>query len=268
MEIYNTDNFKDLEIHTLLGSRQISYCLNMIKSICKYDEFKDIPIILHDDGTLTDDDVKILKNKIVNCKIIRRDYADFKIINNLKEYENCKKYRLFESRTNIFYKLKLFDYFYFSDSKKILCIDTDIIFLKKPNSLIELIKNNTPFFFPDLTNAYSILLGERYFPILNRVNTGIIFIPSDIYYNIDFIEYALSKIFINSNNFSPESIEQTSYAHMMYEVGGYTELPCDKYKFPFFQEFNLSDVEAVHIVNHKPARMLYDYYVSLSKILL
>ena len=60
--------FKDLEIHTLICNRDLMLAINNFKSIQKFEEFSEVPVILHDDGSLTDSDIEILqtiKNVII-----------------------------------------------------------------------------------------------------------------------------------------------------------------------------------------------------------
>ena len=62
-------------------------------------------------------------------------------LNNKKsqnEYKNCKKYRFENLKIFNNTKVKLFDFYFLSKSKNILCMDSDIIFLNEPKTIIEI----------------------------------------------------------------------------------------------------------------------------------
>ena len=99
--------FNDLEIRVLTCKKDVQIALTMIESLRKYDQFKNVPVYFHDDGTLDD----ISKNSLLsieNSFIISREYADGKILEFITEYENCKKYRFKNLKIFNNTKIKLF----------------------------------------------------------------------------------------------------------------------------------------------------------------
>jgi hypothetical protein len=266
LEHSRIDNqFIDLEIHSLVCSRDVLMALNNYKSLQKYEEFKTVPIYLHDDGSLTDCDIELL-NTLENIKIIDRKYADSKIEKYIKNHKYSLQYRLGRNNINLWHKIKLFDYYYLSESKKILCIDTDLLFINRPKVLIDYIISGTPFYFPDIQNAYCFNKSEEEVLYLDKVNTGIIFIPSENYYNIDDIEFALSNLIKDNTNNFPSWIEQSAFAHMFYKQNKYTSLPSEKYRIPFFQTIDIDKIECLHFVSFDSVRELYDEYVNYLNI--
>jgi FkbM family methyltransferase len=252
--------FTDLEIHTLICKKDILLAINNIKSFRKYDIFKNIPIYLHDDGSLDENDFIIL-NEYENIIIIKRSDADEEIKQYIANHPYCLQYRLGDGHINLWHKIKLFDYFYFSKSKKIIGMDTDLLFLRYPKDVIEYVISNTPFYFPDIQSAYCFNEPKDEITRFENVNTGLIFIPSEEYYNIDSIENALSNLVKNNINYFPSWIEQSAFAHMFYIDGRYKSLDINKYRVPYFQNVEVDIAECLHFVSYPAVRETYDLYM-------
>lgn len=255
-----TQNFLDLEIHTLICNRDLLLAINNFKSLQKFEEFKNIPVFLHDDGSLSDFDIKSLSG-INNVTVIRRAEADKAIYEYLKDYKNCLEYRLGDNKINLWHKIKSFDYFFFSKTKKVLGIDTDLLFLRKPEDVIKYINSNTPFYFPDIQSAYCFNEPKGSVPVIDKVNTGLIFIPSEEYYHLTAIENALGNLLKEGINYFPSWIEQSAFAHMFYIDGRYLSLDIQKYRIPFFQSIEIEEVECLHFVSYPAVRDTYKEYV-------
>ena len=103
-----------------------------------------------------------------------------------------------------------------------LCNKNGLNGAPEPKTIIELINNSIPFYFPDLQNGYSFCKTTK-INVPDRVNVGMMYIPSNEYYNIDSIEFALNHLFTTGMS-NPYWIEQTAWAHMFYEDGRYIKL--------------------------------------------
>jgi hypothetical protein len=250
----------DLEIRTLICKRDIEMGLNMVKSLRRYTIFKYIPIYFHDDGSLDDDDKRILL-EFENSHIIDRTYADITILDLLKDYPSCKKYRF--DNVNIFsnLKIKLFDFYFLSKSKNILCIDSDVLFLNEPKTIVNLINSSTPFYFPDFQNSYSFTKKSK-IDVLDNVNTGLFHIPTKNHYDINAIELALNDLF----TFGLKNvgwIEQSAYSHMFYKNEKYVKLNEKKHQIPTNSIKDIPfDIESLHFVGHPPIRKLYKDFLN------
>lgn len=246
--------FNNLEIRVLICKKDMQMSLNMVESLRKYNEFKTIPIYFHDDGSL---DIKCKSNllNIENSYIVDKNVADIKIIDYITGYKNCEKYRVENTRISLWHKIKLFDFYFLSKSKNILCIDSDILFLNQPKTIIELINKSIPFYFPDLQNSYSFSKNSK-IDTLDNVNTGIFYIPNEKYFDINCIEFALNDLFtigMTERNW----IEQSAYAHMFYKNGSYIRLDGERYQIPTPYNTVSENIEALHFVGHSPIRKLY-----------
>lgn len=257
-------NFKNLEIHSLICNRDVIMAINNFKSLQKFNEFKNIPIYLHDDGSLTDLDFSLLK-EINNVIFINRKWADVEIEKHIKNHPNCLNYRLGTNKINLWHKIKSFDYYFFSESKNILGLDTDLLFMRKPENVINLINSGTPFYFPDVQSSYSFNEPKDEIPVFKNVNTGLIYIPSEKYYNLDDLEFALSNLIRNNLNYFPSWIEQSAFAHMFYKNGEYVSLSVEKYRIPYFQTVDIELVECLHFVSYPAVRDTYEQYLDYLK---
>ena len=250
--------FKDLEIRVLICNRDVEMGLNMVESLRRYNQFKEIPIYFHNDGTLdVNSKDKLLKTG--NSYIIDRPDADKDVFQFLSGYKSCQKYRFEDVRIFNNTKMKLFDFYFLSNSKNILCIDTDILFVNEPIHIIELINTSTPFYFPDFRNSYSFS-KESKINLLEKVNVGIFYIPSHQHYDINSVEFALNDLFtigITNGGW----IEQSAWSHMFYKDGRYISLNKELYQIPNPYENIPFEVESLHFVGHPPIRALYNDFL-------
>lgn len=252
-------NFNDVEIHTLICKKDLTLAVNNFKSLQRYEEFANMVVVLHDDGSLTKEDLPMLE-KIKNMTIIWREDADMKIKSFVDKHPNCKSYRLGDSHINLWHKIKLFDYFYFSKTKKILGMDTDLLFLRKPENVIRLMNAETAFYFPDIQSAYCFN-EPKDVKVLENVNTGLIYLPDESYYNMDAIEHALTNLVGKGVNYFPSWIEQSAFAHMFYADGRYESLALKKYGIPYFQRIDAEVAECLHFVSYEGVRATYESYL-------
>jgi GR25 family glycosyltransferase involved in LPS biosynthesis len=249
--------FENLEIHMLTCNKDLYLTFNCLKSLAKFDEFKNLDLFIHDDGSISN--IDILKTLPFKINFIERKIADENIEIFVKQHDFCKNYRLNNNDINLYHKIKLFDFFYFSKTKKILALDSDLLFIRSPIDIIKNITKNTPFFFPDFQNAYSFKSNIN---VLNLVNTGVFYIPSSEYYDINSIENALSDLIKDNKNSYPNWIEQSAFAHMFYNKN-FESLATNKYRIPYLQNLNINEVECLHFVSYPPVRENYEDYLKL-----
>ncbi len=121
---------KEIEIHTLLTSRDVCMYLWAIRSLLYFSNLK-CQVVVHDDGRLTESDYHLLKTSLPSIKIYSRDESDLIVKEKLQDFANCLSYR----EQNIL-TLKIFDFNLLSTSNKILSFDSDILFFRKPNELL------------------------------------------------------------------------------------------------------------------------------------
>lgn len=119
----------DTGIHSAVPHRYLFAYLVAIKSFLHY--HSDITVFVHDDGSLTEEDKNLIRTHITGVRIIDRGAAD-------RHFED-KVGDPFLTRVRKSYTsyLKLFDPTLMSDKKRIIIVDTDTLFLRRPNAVID-----------------------------------------------------------------------------------------------------------------------------------
>ena len=140
-----------LELHTLACEWDLVNTLWSLKTFYHFSGIKPA-LVIYDDGSLSESAINIFSEHFVNCQIIRRDifHQDMNIF--LQAHKESLKY----SRMKSFYcALKLFGPMYYTKSEHVLYLDSDVLFFRKPNEMLNYIDNGMPFYMSDYQNAYS-----------------------------------------------------------------------------------------------------------------
>jgi hypothetical protein len=201
----------ELELHVLTCEKDFMDLLWALKTFYFYSKLK-TRLTIHDDGTLNSNRVRTLKTHFANCQVVMKNDADIYVGRLLKDHEFCSKYR-FDDRTKL--GIKLFDFVFYSQTKKIIFLDSDVLFFKKPAEINEFITAGKNFFLSDYMDAFSLprnllhtLLGLE---IECRVNTGLMFINVEKIYDLVLIESFLKAAYERDLP-QPPWAEQTAWA--------------------------------------------------------
>jgi hypothetical protein len=203
----------DFSVHMISCHRHVSMALWCLKSFSYYAEISPL-ITIHDDGTLTNKDIETLHNHLSRCKVIRKSDADNKMEITLKSYQHCLRMRRIHYD---FLALKLFDPWFYSQSDKVVLMDSDILFFQRPTELLNCVEKNQACFNSDYQNEYAFSVEElrNYFGIsvLEKVNAGLLALRRDKY-DLDLIERYLNSI-ESQESLNPSKHEQTLYAVLL-----------------------------------------------------
>lgn len=120
-------------IHTAVPHRYIYAYLVAIKSFLRY--HADVAVYVHDDGSLREDDKKLIRRHVSGATIVDRAWAD----QNFKEQVGDDF--LIKVRKSYTSYLKLFDPTLVSTHQRILIVDTDVLFLNQPSEILEWVRN-------------------------------------------------------------------------------------------------------------------------------
>ncbi|NJL70068.1 MAG: hypothetical protein HC888_00025 [Candidatus Competibacteraceae bacterium] len=226
-----------------------------------------MPVIVHSDGSVHQNEISELRKHLPGCEVIERAMARRDIGEFLKPYPNLAQYRCVWERI-LFYKL--IDFYYYSKTKRILAFDSDVLWLKKPTEVNERLGLNKGFFMDDIQNAYGFDVNalRRHYGIrlLPRINSGIIYIPGEDAFNLDLLDYAAS---LGIKHDQDKKIgrggwfEQTLFATLFsVECDRYERLNRQQYLIPEPQAKGTEDVTAVHCVT--PRRSLFSLFAEKS----
>ena len=180
----------------------------------------------HDDGSLTDEDAANLRNSFPGIKIIGRAEADEQMEARLSEAPLLKAYR-----DAMPHALKCVDALAMTPGARVLLLDPDIIFFRKPEFILNWIsdENDTQNWFnkdPFEPSPYSAETSSESFgfPIWNRVNSGLCLINTELL-DIAFFEQVFKdSIFQNSPDWRKE---QTLLALSASRTNTGGLLPCE-----------------------------------------
>jgi len=120
------------EVHSVIPHRYIYAYLVAIKSLLQY--HADLSVVVHDDGSLTKADKALLAFHLPGCKVIDRLDAD-------AAFDSLNNPFLSKVRNSYTSYIKLFDTIHSCKSERIIVIDSDTLFLKRPDAIIDWIEN-------------------------------------------------------------------------------------------------------------------------------
>lgn len=118
----------ETEVHSAVPHRYVYAYLVAIKSLLQY--YADLSIVVHDDGSLNQADKDLISQHLPHCRIIERTQAN-------KDFDSLNNPFLSKVRNSYTSYIKLFDTSYSSQSKRVIIVDTDTLFLKRPDQIIE-----------------------------------------------------------------------------------------------------------------------------------
>lgn len=128
-----TDPSSSVGVHSAVPHRYILAYLTAIKSFLRFEA--GVAVYVHDDGSLTEDDKSLVRVHVPGATIVERAAADARFEREIGDAFLSQVRRSYTSY------LKLFDPTLISDKKKIIIVDTDVLFLHRPAEVIDWIES-------------------------------------------------------------------------------------------------------------------------------
>ena len=203
-----------IPVRTLLGARGFESSLTCLRSLVQYSA-DPVRLIVHEDGTLTDQHSEKLLSLAPSVELVSRSRADSIVLPQLNRYPRCQAAR---AMGPLF--LKLFDISLMSEGNLIYS-DSDVYFLRRFTGVFRPASEEYVFM-TDSFNAYSVRPWKIWpfsrIKIGGRVNTGFIVGPSGI--DLDYIEWILDNL-VTDTAFvrRPYWAEQTCWAAIAAQQG-------------------------------------------------
>jgi hypothetical protein len=194
--IRETDN-ATCEIHVLTSNADWLNLIWALKSFY-WASGRRYALCIHDDGTLQPSDVAILKSHFPKARLIERKAADQRVHEALADHPRCWQFR----QTNLLAP-KVFDFPVYLESKRMLLLDSDVLFFSEPKALLDVIENADyakNCFNSDISSSYTVE---------PEINSGLALIHGSSL-RFDWIEEFLQMPGILQGHFW--RIEQTLYA--------------------------------------------------------
>jgi hypothetical protein len=202
-----------ITVNALICHRDVNQALICLGSLLKFSA-QPLHMLIHDDGSLTPEDIEKLLDGLKGPTIISRPEADTQMEELLKNHPNCYKYR----REHV-YGLKLLDVALLSPSDFAYC-DSDILFFRPFDGLFRFPHPDiSAIFMRDYAEAYSMLpwalLGINKPKLASKVNAGLIFFRKSAY-DLDFLDWFLGQ---EQFRYKVNWLEQTSWAALGHRAG-------------------------------------------------
>lgn len=175
------------EVHILTCERDRTAAFWALKSFYHHLEERP-PLVVHDDGSLSEESFRLLEEHFPGCTVARADQADAdsRLRDALRSLPLCELWRF---RCDFQLARKLFDFACLATEPFIVGIDSDILFFRKPVEILECARASAPFMSSDYQDAYEFDAPG----LIPRLNTGLFGLRRD-----DF-DFALVETLLQSS---------------------------------------------------------------------
>ncbi|MDB4926975.1 hypothetical protein [Mucilaginibacter sp.] len=220
--IHTVETNAQLTLSILANKKNFYESIAALYSFCFWN--KDIYINYHEDGTLSEQEITILKKIFPGITIFRRKLQDATVVNYLLSKGYIKSAEL---RRNFILSLKLFDTIVEKKTPYLLLIDSDVLFFSQPKNIIDIVEKAilNGCYNKDVNSAYcfSDEIFNKYLdhPIIDKFNSGVFLhnLNKDCF---EFIETVLKQELRLPASWH---LEQTLFAMYATHKGGFEALP-------------------------------------------
>jgi hypothetical protein len=182
-----------LEVHNLVCHRDVSIALICLKSLLATSQEK-LQIIVHNDGSLTDEDQTLIRAQLPNSTLMSRDQADRELAIVLDGLPTLRKARL-----KLPHLLKVLDVPMLCRSDNVCFVDSDVFFLRAHRGLFEISKARSVCarFMFDIRTCHGFRLKD-FWPLgpvspIARLNSGLFCIKRNVI-DFDWVEAVCSRV--------------------------------------------------------------------------
>ena len=170
---YWSDTSQTVPVHVLTSGKDWPLAAWMLASWFQFSE-RTWPIVIHDDGTLPDEAIPLLKKVFTNARIIPRREADAAVEPVLRSYPFCADYRKEHPLA-----LKVFDAAHFASDDRFFLFDSDLLFFNYPHEILDWVASGSDecWFNEDSREGSLVTAAEARselgIKIWSRVNSGL-----------------------------------------------------------------------------------------------
>lgn len=205
-------------LHMVTCHRHLDMSLWCLKTFIQYSEISPA-ITIHDDGSLTKSDKCLLRQSLARCAVIDRTDADRRLDRTLAAYPYSRQMR---QKRRFYCSLKLFDPWVYSAYDVVVLLDSDILFFRRPNELLERAARGAACFNSDYQSAYAVERDEIWrrlgVKVLDKFNAGLLVLARRDY-DLDLVENYFASFFSASTDLNRH--EQTAYAILLSRCGAH-----------------------------------------------
>jgi hypothetical protein len=126
-----------LEVHNLVCHRDVSMALICLKSLLATSQEK-LQLVIHDDGSLTDEDEALIRDELPKALLLSRHQADCELARPLKAFPTLR-----QARPRLPHLLKILDVPMLCRSENVSFVDSDVLFLRAHQGLFQISKRRS-----------------------------------------------------------------------------------------------------------------------------
>jgi hypothetical protein len=201
----------DFEIHMVTCARDFECMLWAVRSFY-FHSGSMAALTVHDDGTLTPWHAETLTRLFPGSRLISRAQSDREVGRYLARYPNCQAIRQRD-----LYMIKVFDLPYYTRAKRLILLDSDVLFFAKPVDLIT--PTAEAVFNSDIWTSYACSTEElkaRFgITVAEKINIGVGAINRDCF-DLDAVENLLADDKLRT---APYIVDQTIFAILASQKG-------------------------------------------------
>jgi hypothetical protein len=254
----------DVEVHLLTSQEYASCAAWMIASLFHQTQ-RQFQVVVHEDGSFDDETANKMETWLPGLRVIRRSEADQSVNAALAGFPECQALR-----RRFPLSIKLFDVPVFCKTERLLLIDSDVLFLKRPLELIRWLDANdeSNWFNPDFQHSCNVTVEQARekwgIDLWPKVNSGLALLRRDIF-DFAFCEECLREGTVLSQGWE-WTIEQTLIALCASRHGKGGLLP-ETYEVSFNEQARPDSV-ARHYVGHVRQQFYSEGVRRLHRVLL
>ncbi|HEV7405022.1 MAG TPA: hypothetical protein VGO11_18910 [Chthoniobacteraceae bacterium] len=178
-------------VATLIGHRDVEMGLQCLGSLLECVE-EPLVFTVHDDGTLTAEDLDQLERRLPVLRVVARGEAEDRMADLLRDHPAARALR-----TRYIYGLKLFDVPLLHGTQDVALCDSDILFFRRCRGLFSWPDPETgALFMRDWQEAYALrpwhVLRHRACRLPSRLNCGLFFLRGGTY-DLDLMEWLVAR---------------------------------------------------------------------------
>lgn len=207
-----------LEVHNLLCHRDISIALTCLKSLLATSQ-EELRIVVHDDGSLTDEDQAFIRAQLPNSILMSREQADRELARVLDALPTLRQARL-----RLPHLLKVLDVPLLCRIDNVCFIDSDVFFLRAHRGLFEISETRSvgARFMSDMRTCHGFRLKD-FWPLgpvspIARLNSGLFCIKRNVV-DFDWVEAVCRRVGLSQMLRHRSWFEQGLWAAIAARVG-------------------------------------------------
>jgi hypothetical protein len=209
-----------VEVHSVVCASDVPMSLWSLSSFVAFTGLRP-RVVLHDDGTLTQAHRDAYARAFEGIEVLDAQAMDRATDQALQDHPVCAAFR---RRPDFYCARKLFDLLVAAHAPTLLVLDSDVLFFRRPERLLECMAQGAPCFGSDYQSSYAAppeaLAAWRGAEVLPQVNAGLLHVPVEGYRShLDLIERYLAFAQATLPPGQVNQHEQTAHALLMTELG-------------------------------------------------